>query len=194
MAKIELNHFVRKIDPEFRDITQELLKRLPNGYLLDNNDGLKKHCNCENLKCVDFLLEKDGNLYFTEFSDLNSEDGNIREKIKQQINCCEQVKSCPVKKDYPKVLQNIKTNDFVLKYKDTLLLLLSIKNDLEPDTIFHENTDKWHFLIVYNNKPNTDLVKYLDLLKSNIISSLPTKLFNRNNFKIQNLDYFISNF
>lgn len=194
MAKIELNNFLKKIDPEFRDITEELLERLPNGYLLDNDDGLKKHCNCDNLKSVDFLLEKDGNLYFTEFSDLNSEDGNIREKIKQQINCCEQAKSCPVKGDYPKLLQNIKVNDFALKYKDTLLLLLSIKNDLEPKTIFHENTDKWHFLIVYNKKPNLDLVRYLDLLKSNIKSSLPTRLLNKDNFKIQNLDNFINNF
>ncbi|OTQ45478.1 hypothetical protein, partial [Gilliamella apis] len=93
MAKIELNNFFKKIDPEFRDITEELLERLPNGYLLDNDNGLKKHCNCDNLKSVDFLLEKDENLYFTEFSDLNSEDRNIREKIKQQINCCEQAKS-----------------------------------------------------------------------------------------------------
>lgn len=194
MAKIELNHFYRKIDPEFRDINKKLLERLPNGYLLDNDDGLKKHCDCVNLKSVDFLLEKDGNLYFTEFSDLNSEDGNIREKIQQQISCCERSLCCPVKKDYPKQLQNIKAKDFALKYKDTLLLLLSIKNDLEPKNIFHENTDHWHFLIVYNRNPNPDLSRYLDFLKSNIISSLPTRLFNRNNFKIQHLDKFIDNF
>lgn len=193
MNKIKLNHFLKKIDPEFRDITKELRKRLPKGYLLDNDDGLKKHCNCVNLKSVDFLLVKEENLYFIEFSDLNSEDGNIREKIKQQIYCCEQVKFCPVKKDYPKLLQNIKGNDFTLKYKDTLLLLLSIKNDLEPETIFHENTDKWHFLIVYY-KPGPDLSRYLDFLKTQIISSLPARLFNRNNFKIQDLDSFLKNF
>lgn len=192
MVKIELKQFLKRIDPEFRDVTEELLGQLPKGYLLDNNNGLKNYCDCINLKSVDFLLEKDGNLYFTEFSDLDSENGNIRQKIQKQIKCCEQ-RPCPAG-DYPRLLQNIKANDFALKYKDTLLLLLSIKNNLEPKTVFHENTDKWHYLIVYNKELNPDLSRYLDLLRSTILSSLPTRLLNKKNLKFQYLNSFVDNF
>lgn len=194
MDRIKLNDYLKKINPEFKDVENKLLEQLPNAYLLDNNDGLKKYCGCVNLKSVDFLLKKDGELYFIEFSDLNSEDASIRKNIDDQIKCCKKQKEkkidCPVK-DYPKQLQNMKSNDFVLKYKDTILLLYLIKNNLEPEDIFDEDINKWHYLIVYNKEPNTDLIKYLDLLKSSIQSSLPAKILNRNNFKLQTLNMFI---
>lgn len=180
--------FLEDINHEMPDHQSITIER--QAYKVDGEHGIKNACNLSNLKSVDYFENhlKRGLLYL-EFSDLIKQDEQIKEKVAQirESNLPKKL-NAEIRKHYYKVIHK----ELVDKFKDSLQITTKMVNFLEniPEC-FLKNGD--YVIIIppidFNDKSKAeDIVRFLDVLKSNIRSSLNNQFFN--DVKIVPLDVF----
>ncbi|GJJ79797.1 hypothetical protein PcPA57_05170 [Pasteurella canis] len=163
----------------------------------DGLDGLRNKIGLNQLKSVDYIIIHTNNdISFIEFSDLLSQinhlkkDSNriydiiqsvVRDYIKIELQSDD---SFLTRKDISKITKrciSIIGNELTTKFKDTYLILKchSDKNDIK----------NLKYFIVFNDLITSDVVM-LDLIRSNIVSSIPNKLCLPNNIIFKSLSQF----
>ncbi|OOF45953.1 hypothetical protein [Rodentibacter trehalosifermentans] len=150
---------------------------------MDGSNGLRNKVGLNQLKSVDYIIiHTNKDISFIEFSDLLTQITNLQQKsnnlydiiqsvVRNYIKCDLQDNDPQfTKRDITKITKgciSVIGNELTAKFKDTYLTLKyhSSKNDIK----------NLKYFIVYNDAVNSDIM-ILDLIKFNIISSIPKSL------------------
>lgn len=171
-----INDFYVVIDHEFKGIAP--FGSL-HGYQIDRDDGIKCHCNLNQLKSVDYYYRYEGSHYKLEFTDLLSQ-------LEQNKAKCQELKatmaSCKVRTEFLKMMMNSIHQEIVAKYKDTLHITRALPSHLAdvPQTIYECKMK----LIVVTKPMNQqhvsvqqELVKFFEYVKDSLRNSIPQEMF-----------------
>lgn len=178
-AKKDIAEFIQPLDHEFTNVATKLTEQ---GYKIDGDNGIKKHCDLHNLKSADYFYvaeRKNNRFYVLEFSDLLRQREQIAQVISElkQSDLDKSTRTTLVKEQHKKM-----TKELVEKYKDSLHIVNQIDQYLTqiPDS-FSQSTH--HYLIVV---PPLDslpieqavvLAKILDEIKNKVTQAIPEQLY-----------------
>lgn len=165
---INLNYSEEYMDPEFGAGSLSI-----KGVKLDGNNGVKARNGLHQLKSTDYLVQRNGECIFIEFSDLVSqmsnlkalENRNAKDKVLQEYWLSKLTEKCSEKK-LIKLINNIIRNELLSKIKDSLLLI---------NWIGYNKCNTYVYYIVVKDFEH-DSVIYLDVLKNEVKSALPSKM------------------
>lgn len=146
------------------------------GYKVDGN-GIKKTCNINTLKSVDYFEENEKHgLLYVEFSDLYRQQLGQEEKITRLKG------SNLPKPDRKKILEHYYKEihqELVNKYKDSLTInqLMRLKLSNVPECF--NSLGKYVIVVapIDNLDNRIEIVRFLENLKDKVSSSLPRELY-----------------
>lgn len=186
--KWSINEFCEPLDHEFG----EAVVPLPNhqyGVRIDEDWGLKRYCDRQALKSVDFLMLTQSGYCFLEFSDIGRQIDQTLQKI-SEIRASDTM-SRALKKDITNRLKRAVSQEARNKYTDTCLIFSHTTEYLCDSP---ELSKGCKFLIVYapfsehiqNSKE--DLFKFLEYMKDSLTTAIPDAMFHK--VEIITLDIF----
>jgi|GEM_PF-6138266 len=171
------NEFKEKMDHEMSNVPISLLKE---GYNLDDDKkGIKISIGFNALKAVDYIANN-GSLAFVEFSDLYSQQNEIKKQI-QTLKRSELEKSD--KRKFIKKLGRTIQKELTDKYKDTHFIVSQMQKQkfcLKLDGQYRENeTLKKYWIIVapfhdsIADENKVEIARFIDSLESTVSRCLP---------------------
>ncbi|ELK2279567.1 hypothetical protein RUZ38_004363 [Vibrio vulnificus] len=175
-----ISEFFEVMDHEFPEIETSLELQ---GYKVDGNNGIKKHCKFNDLKSVDYLSVHDTKGFLlVEFSDLWKQNITIQEqalRIKQS-NLPKSDKQALRRELFKAINKELCT-----KFKDSLTILQAMQVDVKNiPTEFYNERPKYIIVVAPINEQDTlekkqEILRFLDILKDKVAQSIPAPLFNR---------------
>lgn len=166
-----IESFKELLNHEFPDFSNMKINQY--GYKVDGNSGIKNSIKLNELKSVDYFLFET-NIEFLEFSDLFKQR-ELGLETKAEIEKSNLNKSA--KKELKKNIQNAINKELIDKFKDSIHI--KRKADKEVSDVPIQGTKISKYIIAVapiNDEQNkADFVRFLDQLKSNIISGLPSQ-------------------
>lgn len=183
--------FLEQFNHEFPDV--EAIYNERKAYRIDGENGIKKHCQLQGLKSVDYYEDHSRHGFLmVEFSDLIKQNEGLNLKISALR------KSDIDKKEKNLLLKtyfNTINRELVDKFKDTQLITSKISVHLKNIPAAFSNTAE--FIIVVAPLSNTidkgkriEILKFLDTLKDKVSQALPKQLYSR--VKIMPLNSFLN--
>lgn len=178
--KMCISSFQETMDHEFSDFPNLKVNKL--GYKVDGNSGIKKHCNCNDLKSVDYFCETDGSSYLmVEFSDLVKQDHQIQTKLSSiQTSDLDR----PLKKELRKFYFKQIHQELTTKFKDSFSIvgiMKDVKSNL--DNIPKDFNEKPKYLVVvapiesHPEEKKIDVIRLIDEIQNKLTNSLPKQLY-----------------
>lgn len=171
-----ISTFSELMDHEFPN--SEIVISL-DGYKVDGNSGLKRHCNCNSLKSVDYFRDcSQRGFLMIEFSDLVKQDAQIAEKI-QQINGCNLNRTLKreLKKQYYKEIHQ----ELVNKCKDSHSIVNVANDVLDNIPESFSNIPKYIVVVAplsdLDESRQTDVMRLIDTIKTKLSQALPQHLY-----------------
>ncbi|EEZ81273.1 hypothetical protein VMC_38530 [Vibrio alginolyticus 40B] len=171
-----ISTFSELMDHEFVDCN---LKLDIQGYKVDGNNGVKKHCNCNTLKSVDYFRDCNRRGFLMiEFSDLVQQDHQITEKIQKitDSNLAPSLKK-EIKKQYYKAIHQ----ELVGKCKDSHSIVQVASTLLNNVPSNFSNTPKYVVVVApisdLDEGKKTDVIRLIDTIKTKLSQALPKHLY-----------------
>ena len=166
-----IENFRELLDHEFPDFSHLNVNRY--GYKVDGNNGIKSAIELNELKSVDYFLFEAG-IEFLEFSDLFKQRELGLEK-EARIN--ESNLNKLEKKELKKSIQRVINKELIDKFKDTVHIKGKTDKEISDVPIQGIQVSKYIIVVAPINveQNKADFVRFLDDLKSNIISGLPSQ-------------------
>ncbi|USE71244.1 hypothetical protein CTT31_19310 [Pseudoalteromonas maricaloris] len=176
---VSINQFLESMDHEFSEYSDISIRR--NGFKVDGERGIKVYLKMNELKSVDYF--HDGNecgMEFIEFSDLYRQKNGLDESKKhlKHSNLDKPTKAKMLKKLHKEI--NI---EMVNKYKDSQHILRGLLEHLYDVPKSFTSDQKSYLIIVcpLTEKNKSDMSRFIDQLRNNIRSALPSYMFTRVN-------------
>lgn len=171
--KRSIDDFLEQMDHEFPKVDIQLDRQ---GYKVDGNDGIKKHCDLNTLKSVDYFCQQPIEFLLVEFSDLARQQAVIIEQVKA-------LKSSDLAANLKKrlIVDHHKQihKELVSKYKDSIHIQSQINKHIShiPEVLLGENR---RYMIVVAPIEQTlpedkkiEMIRFFDDLQNKVSQSIP---------------------
>lgn len=177
-----ISDFQETMDHEFPEYNLALAYQ---GYKVDGSSGIKKHCDLNGFKSVDYFYEKSHQqeaLYFIEFSDLRRHKDSVEQRI-SEVERIDGLNS----KTKKKILKTIGCEihqELRAKYTDSLHILSKISTHIENvPPIFECDNSKIIFHVIVPPLPISlekdklaDLIRFYEILRDKIFAVIPSQM------------------